>query len=1374
MLTTTLTTANDQAITSTAYTSQAGNVKVESRFGNFTGRAPPTYSIGVDLKPTSPTEQVETRYEHSNDGRNLMTWEQRLNDIRIHYNYKPGTNLLASKFTDDANNRYNREFYEYDQDHFLIRSISDDGAAAVADHRDDVTFQHITTTIPRKVAPAIGFPDQVFEVYWNAQKGHDCLLRRVQYTYNSADQVVREDIYDADNHFQYALTYDYDDKRNLLAQTDALGRLTRYTYDANKNKLSEELVDVGIRTHFRYDLMNRLVSQVESHPDGTVLTTTYTYDYLGNKVSEVDTFGNETRFTYDEFGRLIETVFPVQETLSGSTHPTAKRSYNILDQCVRETDAHGNSTETSYTVNNLPINVVYPDGTRERREYNLDGTLAKHWTVQGLLTQYTYDCLGRPLEKSEYDDNGTCLATTRWEYQRSQLKRRIDPLGVVTEYFYDPAGRKSAEVCEGSRAEFAYDALGHLTHTKSFFGPGELDYTVSIQEFDFLDRVIEDRMEDAFGRLLQKKAYQYDVQGNRTHEFLYHSESEFTVSEVRYNTRKQPIQIIDAKGASSQITYNLDYRNTLGQRVLLKTTTDPLGQQVIEEYDASGRLVAATTRDAFGVQLAGYKQIYDAVGNCVRRIDDIWTQGLRQNQRITDSTFDVGKRITHLCEAVGTSDQRSTHFSYNGYGQLSSIRLPDTVTLYHTYDVVGRLKTYHASDHSFDYRYEYDSMGNLLKVCDLATATTTTRSYDGLGHIISETLGNGLRLDYTYDGQGRPTSLTLPDISRIQWKYSGRCIQEIQRDNKWVHRYTKRDLLGHVLEMTGPAGTVSYAYDSLQRPIAINSSVYQEQIPTDGFDAVGNLLKHRIVDIFGARDFCYQYDGLYQLLSEDGAKSQTYTYDSLYNRLSKGTEQYSVNVLHSLLQVGMTRFVNNARGNPLLRQDGAQSIAYQYDALGRLISVEKDNAREKYLYDSFNRRLSAYRSIKDSSGDWVTQSALHFLYTDQNEIGAADSDGKIVQLRILGDGRGAEIGAAVTVELHDVVYTPMHDLRGNVVAIVDSHGTAVESLQYSAFGEENCIADGLTTTTCPWHFSSKRFDEFSGLTCFGRRYYDSGLGRWLTPDPIGYKAGPNLYAYVNNGPLTHLDLYGLWTQKRTHRDCDYSAAGPVGQGYYNALSDPVGTLDRYRSYASQFSSAILNRDFSSLLQKWDRIDSFSNFAQERMVEIVMLGCAGTARAGVTAARGIMTVGQRFAGIGSLAVRAGARWAYGRLSGRGVSAEVQSPPGPSTLSTQRGIAQGVVTRNSIREYLLNLSGVSKNELVNDIKSFGLDLKSPSNIKFMTFKDKNGIVRIKIHPPDKTTLYDHIHLYNKSGDSLDKFLNTVKRTSPDAHIPYGGPF
>jgi uncharacterized protein RhaS with RHS repeats len=47
---------------------------------------------------------------------------------------------------------------------------------------------------------------------------------------------------------------------------------------------------------------------------------------------------------------------------------------------------------------------------------------------------------------------------------------------------------------------------------------------------------------------------------------------------------------------------------------------------------------------------------------------------------------------------------------------------------------------------------------------------------------------------------------------------------------------------------------------------------------------------------------------------------------------------------------------------------------------------------------------------------------------------------------------------------------------------------------------------------------------------FGRRFYDPITPTWLTKDPLGASAGPNLYAYAKNNPLTLLDLSGLEEQ----------------------------------------------------------------------------------------------------------------------------------------------------------------------------------------------------------------------------------------------------
>ncbi|NGX49085.1 MAG: hypothetical protein K940chlam5_00681 [Candidatus Anoxychlamydiales bacterium] len=109
------------------------------------------------------------------------------------------------------------------------------------------------------------------------------------------------------------------------------------------------------------------------------------------------------------------------------------------------------------------------------------------------------------------------------------------------------------------------------------------------------------------------------------------------------------------------------------------------------------------------------------------------------------------------------------------------------------------------------------------------------------------------------------------------------------------------------------------------------------------------------------------------------------------------------------------------------------------------------------------------------------------------------------------------------------MYVPIHDIQGNVACAISSNND-IETYRYSAFGEEKIFKNKVEYPESQiknnWRFSSKRKDE-SNLIYFGRRYYDTDYGRWVTPDPGGFKDGLNLYAFVLNDPLIKVDLYGL-------------------------------------------------------------------------------------------------------------------------------------------------------------------------------------------------------------------------------------------------------
>ncbi len=82
----------------------------------------------------------------------------------------------------------------------------------------------------------------------------------------------------------------------------------------------------------------------------------------------------------------------------------------------------------------------------------------------------------------------------------------------------------------------------------------------------------------------------------------------------------------------------------------------------------------------------------------------------------------------------------------------------------------------------------------------------------------------------------------------------------------------------------------------------------------------------------------------------------------------------------------------------------------------------------------------------------------------------------------------------------------------------------------------NCNYDALDCSydaTC-YKFTGKERDTESGLDNFGKRYFGSSLGRFMTPDPLLNSGQPwnpqswNRYAYVENNPLRYTDPTGLY------------------------------------------------------------------------------------------------------------------------------------------------------------------------------------------------------------------------------------------------------
>jgi len=64
-----------------------------------------------------------------------------------------------------------------------------------------------------------------------------------------------------------------------------------------------------------------------------------------------------------------------------------------------------------------------------------------------------------------------------------------------------------------------------------------------------------------------------------------------------------------------------------------------------------------------------------------------------------------------------------------------------------------------------------------------------------------------------------------------------------------------------------------------------------------------------------------------------------------------------------------------------------------------------------------------------------------------------------------------------------------------------------------------------------WEKPAANDESVSVLVYYYRaRYYDPEIERFVSEDPLGFKAGINFYAYVNNNPINNNDPTGLDTQ----------------------------------------------------------------------------------------------------------------------------------------------------------------------------------------------------------------------------------------------------
>ncbi|MDP1580317.1 MAG: RHS repeat-associated core domain-containing protein, partial [Candidatus Didemnitutus sp.] len=238
-------------------------------------------------------------------------------------------------------------------------------------------------------------------------------------------------------------------------------------------------------------------------------------------------------------------------------------------------------------------------------------------------------------------------------------------------------------------------------------------------------------------------------------------------------------------------------------------------------------------------------------------------------------------------------------------------------------------------------------------------------------------------------------------------------------------------------------------------------------------------------------------------------------------------------------------FVHDADGN--LTEDGRWR--YTWDAENRLVALEtKPSAavsvglprqRLEFAYDdsarrimkrvlTWNEAITSYEWTRETRFLWdgwtllaeldaTAQGALtpKAAYTWGREFaeGAGDGARQLVHVQRL---TGAAPGTYAPIYGHN------YNLAGYVALATGEHAAAYD---YGAFGESVSVS-GTLPREFSFRFSTKFSDDETGLSYYGFRYLNTGAGRWLSRDPLGFDDGPNIFAFVANAPLSFFDIDG--------------------------------------------------------------------------------------------------------------------------------------------------------------------------------------------------------------------------------------------------------
>ncbi len=962
-----------------------------------------------------------------------------------------------------------------------------------------------------------------------------------------------------------ATLYAYDAQGRLETITDPVGLVTTLAYaGAVVDTITDHL---GRVTQFQHDGQGNLTTITD--PDLTTRTFTYNSHHLMN--SQVSKRGFRTQYVFNAFGQMVQAIRPdgstrgiIPERSLGVVDPTGTvgTATNplpvLLDADAVATTIDGKGQMTTLALDSFGAASTVTDAlnrttTIARNEASLPTSIT---TPNGAIAEMTYDTQGNLLTKREAKSVFGVDRTMKFEYDPlfSQLTKITDGDNKVTTMVLDANGNpervinplldervrtfRSDGLVETDRDEnlvltvFTYDAKGNVetitdpeTHVTRFVrdaagnvtslieGEGTPEQRTRIFTYDVMNR-----LETATdGTPNPPTQFRYDDQGNL-------DETELPTGEMEgrtYDPMNRVASIDDPLRGLTTFTYDANGN--------LERTVNAAGDPTAFVYDEENQLKTIT--DALnGVQAF----LYDVEGNV-----EIFTDA-----RGKTTTFEYDK-LNRQTKRIAHGGTFTTTFTYDRRDNLKNTTDPKGQLLSRVYDNNSRLTSITTPDNAIT--IGYDDVGNPTEVTDNDSQVTFT--YDGVNRVetaeTSQTSGlqPNVLLTSMYDAVGNRTQLdedTGTSVTNFVYDLAGRLTTLTPPAGVSTQVTLGYDPSGRLASLVYPNGvTTAYGYDTKGRLDSLSHTLgANPSFASFGYtyNPVGNI--QDILDqVTPTENRSHTYDALQRLKAGGAvANAETYDYDLVGNRTTSFlSSNHNHDDLNRLLEDDQFTYTYDNNGNLETKTDKVTSdlTTNHWDAQDQLVQIDRpDTTTVTYKYDGLGRRIE-----KDVAGTMT-----RYVYDGEDILLEYDGTNTFVARYSHGD----QVDQPLVLQKAGQGFFYYHsNHQGSITHLTDSNGMIANSYVYDSYGRRLTVAESVIQ---PYSYTGREYDGESGLYFYRARYFDASTGRFLSEDPIRFRAGDqNLYRYVFNNPVNFNDPLGL-----------RGAFAGIGGGFGSALGGGIG------------------------------------------------------------------------------------------------------------------------------------------------------------------------------------------------------------------------